>query len=223
MVITMDVSQYKQFLPKELKGRKQNNLRYIRSVICVYLLTIIQPEYKKITCKEFTTNFQKYVQLTESEDDPCLYYQSGKRKGELKIPNQSTFADTWMYRYNVKKLFSDFRTNVVKHMAKTILEDQVLYAPHVIETERESYNNNQQLQQNIFNDKTTPDVKKPYPIKATQESKSISQNIINDSVERVQDYLDIQNQAANSGEVYNPNHDRIIDKYHNLENEWEED
>ena len=219
----MDVSQYKQFLPQELKGRKQNNLRYIRSVICVYLLTIIQPEYKKITCKEFTTNFKKYVELTESEDDPCLYYQSGKRKGQLKIPNQSTFADTWMYRYNVRKLFSEFRTNVVKHMAQTILEDQVLYAPHVIESERESYNENRELEQEIRNDDEIPLSKKAYSLKANQETKNMNQNAIKDAVDGVQDYLTATQQQSSQGEVYNPNHDRIIDKYHNLENQWEED
>ena len=60
-------------------------------------------------------------------------------------------------------------------------------------------------------------------MKATQESKSNAANNIKSSFEILSDYSTIVQQQESGKQVYNPNHDRIIDKYHNLENEWEED
>ena len=219
----MDVHHFKQYLPKEFEGGYKNNRKYIHAVICVYLLTIIQPEYENITYKEFTSNFKKYVEMVNFEDNPCLFYQSGEHEGELKIPKESTFARKWIPCYDVHGLLEDFKTDVATHIAKTTLRDVIINVPNRIEKNNETFNKSHELQQKILDDDSLFDSKKPYPIKATQETKSSAENSINDSVEMLQDYLTTIQEQSNQSEVYKPNHDRIIDKYHNLENEWEED
>lgn len=219
----MEVNHFKQYLPKEFEGGYKNNRRYIHAVICVYLLTIIQPEYKKITYHEFITNFQKYVKIVNFEDNPCLIYQTGKNKGQLKIPNENTFVHKWISCYNVPDLIEEFKEKVSQHIVTHTARDVMPILAEFIEKESESYNTNHNLHQRIANDITTPDIKKPYPMKAAQESKSNAVNNIKTSFELMQDYLTITQQQSNQSEVYNPNHDRIIDRYHNMENEWEED
>ena len=219
----MEVNHLKQYLPEEFKGGYKNNRRYIHAVICVYLLTIIQPEYKHITYHEFISNFTRYVQMVNFEDNPCLLYQSGTHKGELKIPNENTFVHKWISCYGVHDLFEEFKGKVATHIATTTLRDAVINKPDFISKNTETFNNTHELQQRIFNGKGIEDIKKPYPIKAAQETKNLAENSINDSIEMVQDYLTATQEQNSQGEVYNPNHDRIIDKYHNLENEWEED
>ena len=218
----MDVSQLKQYLPKEFESRQQRDARYIHAVICVYLLTVIQPEYKNITYQEFVDDFEKYIDLTNFKDNPCLKYQRGANEGKLKMPNKTTFANTWVPRYNVNGLLEDFKDKVTTHIAKTTLRDVVLTVPNRIEKNNETFNKAHDKQDILFED-TYEDGKKPYQIKAYQETKNSAENSINDSVEMLQDYLNALQQQANQSEVYKPNHDRIIDKYHNLENEWEED
>ena len=219
----MEVRNFKQYLPPLFEGGYKNNRKYIHAVICVYLLTIIQPEYKQITYHEFVTNFQKYVEVTNSEDNPCLFYQSGKQQGNLKIPNENTFARTWVPCYNVHKLFEDFKSKVAVHIAQTTLRDSIFDVPNFIEKDKETFDNSHELQQRLFKDTDTYDSKKPYPIKATQETKNAAKTSIKESVEMVQDYLDTINQQNNQGHVYSPNHDRIIDRYRALEDSWEED
>lgn len=219
----MDVSQLKQYLPKEFESRQQRDARYIHAVICVYLLTVIQPEYKNITYQEFVDNFEEYIDLTNFKDNPCLKYQRGANEGKLKIPNKTTFANTWVPRYDVNGLLEDFKDKVTTHIVKHTARDVMPILADLVEKESESYNTNHNLHQRIANDTTTPDIKKPYPMKAAQESKSNAVNNIKTSFELMQDYLTITQQQSNQSEVYKPDHDRIIDKYHNLENQWEED
>ena len=223
MVITMEVNHFKQYLPPLFEGGYKNNRKYIHAVICVYLLTIIQPEYKKITYHEFITNFPKYVKMVNFEDNPCLFYQSGKQEGQLKIPNENTFIHKWISCYDVPNLLEEFKSDVAQHIAQTTIRDLVLGAPNFIEKDKETFDNAHDLQQKLFNDNDTYDNKKPYPIKATQETKNAAKTSINETVTMVQDYLDTIQQQNNQGHVYTPNHDRIIDKYRALEDSWEED
>lgn len=218
----MEVNHLKQYLPKEFEGGYKQNRRYIHAVICVYLLTIIQPEYKKITYHEFISNFEKYVKKVNFEDNPCLLYQSGKNKGKLKIPNENTFVHKWIGCYKVPELIEDFKTEVAGHIAKTTLRDVILNTPDFIDKDTETFNKSHIKQQRLL-DSAVDDGKQPYQVKAYQETKSSAKNGIHESVDMLQDYLNTIQQQNSQGEVYNPNHDRIIDKYHNLENEWEED
>jgi len=218
----MEVSDLKQYLPKEFEGGYKNNRRYIHAVICVYLLTVIQPEYKKITYGEFIDNFEEYVEITGSSDNPCLFYQSGKHQGELKTPNKSTFSNNWIYDYDVPTLLNEFKTDAAKHIAKTAMTDVILSIPNFIEKETETFNKADKKQKRLLNN-LSDEGKQPYQIKAYQETKGSALTNINGVVEWASDYTDTLNQQNSQGEVYNPNHDRIIDKYHNLENEWEED
>lgn len=218
----MEVNHLKQYLPDEFEGGYKQNRRYIHAVICVYLLTIIQPEYKKITYHEFISNFEKYVQKVNFEDNPCLLYQSGKNKGKLKIPNENTFVHKWIGCYNVPELIEDFKTEVAGHIAKTTLREVILNTPDFIEKDTETFNKAHIKQQRLLDD-TLEDGKQPYQVKAYQETKSSALTNINDAVGRITDFKEALYQESNQSEKYNPNHDRIIDKYHNLENEWEED
>ena len=219
----MDVSQLKQYLPPQFESRQQKDARYIHAVICVYLLTIIQPEYKHITYQEFVDDFEKYIDLTNFRDNPCLVYQKGKHQGELKIPNKTTFSNTWVPRYNVNGLIEEFKEKVSRHILTTSMRDVMPILANIIEKENTSFDMFQKLEEEIYSDNLTPAIKKPYPMKAAQESKSSAVTNIKNSFEMMQDYSTITQQQNAAGEVYQPNHDRIIDKYHNLENEWEED
>ena len=218
----METGDFVQYLPPLFEGGYKNNRKYIHAVICLYLLTIIQPEFKNITYGEFVDNFEKYLQITGYEN-PCLYYQKGsKKEGQLKIPNKSTFSDNWIYEYNVRELFKQFKNKVVKHIAENTYSDIVLSIPHFIDKETETFNKTHDKQQQLLDD-PYDDGKKPYQVKAYQETKSNAKNNIHEDAAMLQDYLNIMHNQSSQTEVYHPNHDRIIDKYHNLENEWEED
>lgn len=218
----MDVGDFIQYLPPLFEGGYTNSRRYIHAVICLFLLVKIQPEYKGITYKEFIDKFEEWIKIT-GYDNPCLCYQKGaKKEGQIKIPNLSTFADNWINEYNVRGLLKDFKTEVTKHIAENTYGDIVLNIPNFIDKETATFDK-AHIKQHILLDDLSDDGKKPYQIKAYQETKTSAKNNIQDDALFLQDYLAAIHQQNNQGEVYNPNHDRIIDRYRAMEEEWEED
>ena len=218
----MDVSDFIQYLPPLFEGGYTNSRRYIHAVICLYLLVKIQPEYRGITYKEFIDKYETWIKIT-GYDNPCLYYQKGAQKeGQIKVPNLSTFSNTWINEYNVRGFLQDFKTKVSQHIAVNTYRDIVLITPNFINKETETYNKTHTHQQKKLN-KESLDGKDPYQIKALQETKTNAKNNIHDDALFLQDYLDVIQQQNSQGHVYTPNHDRIIDRYRMLEDSWEED
>ena len=218
----MDVGDFIQYLPPLFEGGYTNSRRYIHAVICLYLLVKVQPEYKGITYKEFIDKYEKWIEIT-GYDNPCLRYQKGaKKEGQLKIPNLSTFSDNWINEYNVRELLKDFKLDVNKHIAENTYGDIVSLIPNFINKETETFNKAHD-KQHILLDDDSDDGKKPYQIKAYQETKTSAKNNIHDDALFLQEYLDAIQHQSNQVHVYTPNHDRIIDKYRALEDSWEED
>ena len=172
-MITMDVGDFIQYLPCEFEGGYTNSRRYIHAVICLFLLVKVQPEYKGITYKEFIDNYESWIEIT-GYDNPCLRYQKGaKKEGQLKIPNLSTFSDNWINEYHVRELLKEFKSKVSTHIAENAYSDIVLLIPDFIDKESKTFNKAHDKQHVLLND-ISDDGKKPYQIKAYQETNSTS-------------------------------------------------
>lgn len=195
---------YHKLLPGPIiqgNGRKNNFATSVRNVL---FLTRTIPGYENITYREFVDNFSKFVELTAFQDDPYLYYSSGKRKGELKPVNYLTLKDTWVKRYNFHDDFKVFKTKVAYEAATEFLEDTVISNPSQKKKDDDILDRLGDLQNDILDDIELTSKDKAYAIRACQDGKT---GIVQSNNLRFEQGKDYKN---------------IVDEYEKLENPEED-
>lgn len=202
----MNYRQYKKHLPPRMNGNGKAERKDAYAVKCILFLVWITPGYEKIKYPQFVDDFEKFVILTEFQDNPDLYYAKGENKGKLKIPNLNTLRDTWAYRYNYLEDFDEFKKKVAYQVANEVMQNTILSIPEKTAKNRHMDDGLYGLQMDAL---AHPDLSvkdKAYVSRAIQDSKRNIDESDKSSYELAKDYKQIVDEYNQIIESENENH-----------------